>query len=484
MNELLQKLVYDPRAPLLFNSGVFLCFFLLYLLLAGFIKKRLALRNLLLIVFSLYFYYKSSGYFFLLMIAMSWFAFYMAAAIGKAESLSVRKLLLVSTNTLLLGALGYFKYTNFFLLEVLPPMGIHAAAQQIFLPLGISFFTFELIAYVTDVYRKDYQPESSFTDFMVYVSFFPHLVAGPIVRPHEFFYQIKLIQPSDAESNSKGIFLLCMGLIKKCLISDYISLNYVDRIFDNPVLYSGAENLMGVYGYTVQIFCDFSGYTDMAMGIALMMGFTLPDNFAAPYLSVSVTEFWRRWHITLSSWLRDYLYIPLGGNRKGKFRQYLHLLLTMLLGGLWHGASLKFIAWGGLHGLMLALEKATGKWFSFIPSRLASFLGWCITFHFVAACWVFFRAADFATAAKVFEQTLQHFSWKLVPELFSAYATVYAMVAAGLLLSLVPVRMSLRAQQVFSRAGLLGQTLILFVVCWAVLQASGSRVQPFIYFQF
>lgn len=484
MNTLFDHLLYQVGKPLLFQSGFFLFFFLVYLLFSAFINKSTALRNTLLTLFSLYFYYKSSGYFFLLMLAMCIFTFYMSAAISIYRHQRSGKWLLIATVLVLLGALGYYKYTNFFLLQVLPLFGFQATAVDVFLPLGISFFTFELIAYATDVYRGDHVPGKSIMQFFVYVSFFPHLVAGPIVRPHEFFPQLSVIhRPSDLE-NGKGIFLICLGLIKKCLVSDYISLNYVDRIFENPSLYTGMENLLGMYGYMVQIYCDFSGYTDMALGLALMMGFSLPDNFASPYLSFSLTDFWRRWHITLSSWLRDYLYIPLGGNRKGLFRQYINLMLTMLLGGLWHGASITFVVWGGMHGGMLAIERALNPLLKNIPAFIRKPFGWLITFHFVAACWVFFRAPGFAEAAAVFEGIFASFEPSVLPALLSAYAPVMAMMGLGLLLSLAPVSFVNRSREGFARLPLLLQVGVLTLLIWAVLQVSSSQVQPFIYFRF
>lgn len=484
MNTMLDYFLYQPGKPLLFQSGFFLFFFLVYLLLSAFIGKSTGLRNTLLTFFSLYFYYKSSGYFFLLMLAMCIFTFYMSAAIHIYRHNSGGKWLLAFTILVLLGALGYYKYTNFFLLQVLPLLGLHAPERDVFLPLGISFFTFELIAYATDVYRGDHTPGKSIMQFFVYVSFFPHLVAGPIVRPHEFFPQLSNIHRPSALENGKGIFLICLGLLKKCLVSDYISLNYVDRIFENPALYTGIENLLGMYGYMVQIYCDFSGYTDMALGIALMMGFSLPDNFAAPYLSFSLTDFWRRWHITLSSWLRDYLYIPLGGNRKGFFRQYLNLMLTMLLGGLWHGASITFVVWGGMHGGMLAIERALKPLLQHIPVAIRKPLGWIITFHFVAACWVFFRAPGFREAAAVFTGIFTAFHPTVLPALLSAFAPVFGLMALGLLLSLTPVSFVNRMQQGFARLPWLLQILVLTLLIWAVLQVSSSKVQPFIYFRF
>lgn len=213
------------------------------------------------------------------------------------------------------------------------------------------------MSYTIDVYRRQITPLGSLLDYAFYVSFFPQLVAGPIVRARDFIPQIRRPLFVSREMFGRGIFLIVSGLFKKAVISDYISVNFVERIFDNPTLYSGVENLMGVYGYALQIYCDFSGYSDMAIGIALLLGFHFNINFDSPYKSASITEFWRRWHISLSSWLRDYLYISLGGNRKGKIRQYANLIITMFLGGLWHGASWNFVLWGMMHGVALAAHK-------------------------------------------------------------------------------------------------------------------------------
>ena len=274
-----------------------------------------------------------------------------------------------------LGLLSYFKYsyflTGFFnslFGTTYQPVdylahwtnyltGSNLEIAHIILPVGISFYTFQSISYSVDIYRGLIKPVNRFLDFAFFVSFFPQLVAGPIVRATEFVPQIYKPYNLTRPEFNRAIFLILGGLIKKILISDYISSNFVDRVFASPGSYTGFENLMSVYGYTIQIYCDFSGYTDIAIGVALLLGFRLSINFDAPYISQNITEFWRRWHISLSTWLRDYLYISLGGNRKGKVRQYVNLFITMLLGGLWHGAHIKFLIWGALHGVALAIHK-------------------------------------------------------------------------------------------------------------------------------
>ena len=314
VQELLQ---YDPQAPLIFNSGLFLFLFVgfssIYLLL----RRTTTLRILYVILFSIYFYYKSSGIYFLLLVFVAVTDFLIGNAIVSSGKDKRRKKRLVALSVAInLGMLGYFKYTNF-LIDISNQLfgAGFLDFQNIFLPVGISFFVFQSMSYTIDIYRGEIKPLERWIDYMFYLSFFPQLVAGPIVRARDFIPQIRRPLMVTERMFGTGIGFIIIGLVKKAIISDYISLNFVDRIFDEPALYSGFECLMGIYGYALQIYCDFSGYSDMAIGIALLLGFRFPKNFDAPYKSATITEFWRRWHISLSSWLRDYLYISLGGNR-------------------------------------------------------------------------------------------------------------------------------------------------------------------------
>lgn len=374
--EILPYLTYDPGKPMLFNSKVFLIWFLAfyggYLLL----KRQTNWRLIYTLGFSLFFYYKSSGLYFVLLILSTLIDFTLGHYIHNASSKSRRRAYLILSLCANLGLLAYFKYTNFLIGSFNSVVGTNFAFQSIFLPVGISFFTFQTLSYSIDVYRGKLIPlteevtdmKSFFSrllDFSFFVSFFPQLVAGPIVRAADFIPQIRKPLQLSESNLGRALLLIAGGLFKKAVISDYISINFVDRVFENPALYSGFENLMAAYGYAIQIYCDFSGYSDMAIGLALIMGLRLPENFRLPYQSDSIRDFWRRWHISLSTWLRDYLYISLGGNRKGGLRTYANLMLTMLLGGLWHGASWVFVIWGGLHGLALAIDRAleqAGKW--------------------------------------------------------------------------------------------------------------------------
>ncbi|MFT6383721.1 MAG: D-alanyl-lipoteichoic acid acyltransferase DltB (MBOAT superfamily), partial [Bacteroidia bacterium] len=291
-----------------------------------------------------------------------------------------KKLYLMLSIASNIGLLAFFKYSYFFVDTINNLFGTELQAvnllaafangtfgasfdiHDIILPVGISFYTFQTLSYSIDVYRGKIKPCGNIFDFAFFVSFFPQLVAGPIVRASEFLPQIKRPYYLSSSGFGSAVFLIMGGLIKKVVISDYISINFVDRVFETPEMYSGFMNLMAVYGYSIQIYCDFSGYSDIAIGLAALLGFRLPINFNSPYKAQNITDFWRRWHISLSTWLRDYLYISLGGNRKSKIRTYFNLFITMLIGGLWHGAALKFIIWGALHGVALMVHKAWQKY--------------------------------------------------------------------------------------------------------------------------
>lgn len=270
------------------------------------------------------------------------------------------------------------------------------------------------------------------------------------------------------------------------IISDFISLNFVDRVFENPHMFSGIENLMAVYGYAIQIYCDFSGYTDIAIGLSLLMGFRIPINFNSPYKAHSLTDFWRRWHISLSSWLRDYLYISLGGNRKGTFRTYMNLLVTMLLGGLWHGANVKFIIWGALHGAGLVVNKLTDK---IGPKRTVVHIwqkiaGWIVTFHFVCFAWIFFRAESLETALSVISNIGTRLDLSLLPEIFFQYAETLAILFTGFAIHWLPTRWKEYYRGAFIKTSLPAKAFIIFISILIIYQFKTSELQPFIYFQF
>lgn len=486
--KLTDVLTYDSQQPMIFSSGLFLWLFLGFSLIYLLLQRKTTARLLFVSLFSYYFYYKSSGFYFFLLGIVTVSDFLLARWMYRTETSWKRKLIVCCSLCINLGLLCYFKYTNFFY-EMLAPLW-HGTYHplDIFLPVGISFFTFQSLSYTIDVYRKDLKPLSNLLDYVFYVSFFPQLVAGPIVRARDFIPQIRQPLYVSPEMFGQGVFFIVSGLFKKAVISDYISVNFVERIFDNPGLYSGLENLFGVYGYALQIYCDFSGYSDMAIGIALLLGFRFPINFNSPYKADSVTDFWHRWHISLSTWLRDYLYISLGGNRKGKIRTYLNLFLTMLLGGLWHGASWNFIVWGGLHGVALAVHKYVrsllGRAKNYRSTGWKRFFAVVLTFHFVCFCWIFFRNTTFEGSATMIRQIFTAFHPELAGQLFTGYWKVFLLMGVGYLLHACPDRWQEACSRGMIRLPLVGQALVLILLVYLVMQVKSSDIQPFIYFQF
>ena len=480
--------VYDPHSPMIFSSGIFLWLFAAFIVVYLLLQRRTTARLMFVTLFSYYFYYKSSGTYFFLLAVVTVSDFLLALLMDRTVTRWKRKLWVVVSLCVNLGLLCYFKYTNFLLECWASLTGGTFSMLDIFLPVGISFFTFQSLSYTIDVYRREIKPLTNLLDYAFYVSFFPQLVAGPIVRARDFIPQIRRPLFVSNEMLGRGIFLIVSGLFKKTVISDYISVNFVERIFDNPTLYSGVENLMGVYGYALQIYCDFSGYSDMAIGIALLLGFHFNINFDSPYKSASVTEFWRRWHISLSSWLRDYLYISLGGNRKGKVRQYVNLIITMFLGGLWHGASWNFVLWGVLHGVALAVHKfwmsLTGRKKGEQSHGIRRFFGVVVTFHFVCFCWIFFRNADFATSVDMLRQIFTVFRPQLLPQLLAGYWEVFALMGLGYVLHFLPDSWERACTKTVIRLPLLGKAVLMIALIYLVIQMKSSDIQPFIYFQF
>jgi D-alanyl-lipoteichoic acid acyltransferase DltB (MBOAT superfamily) len=392
--------------------------------------------------------------------------------------------------TFSLGILFHFKYTNFLYSIFCDLSNQPFKAFNLVLPVGISFFTFQSLSYTIDIYRGVITPVKRWIDFAFFVTFFPQLVAGPIVRAKDFIPQIYKKTFVTKEMFGMAVFLIASGLFKKAIISDYISINFVDRIFDNPGLYSGLEILIGIYGYAIQIYCDFSGYSDMAIGIALLMGFHFNINFNSPYKAINITEFWHRWHISLSTWLRDYLYISLGGNRKGKIRTYFNLMLTMVLGGLWHGASFRFILWGTIHGIALVIHKLFR---SIIPkkqtikrfTKTRNLIGIIVTFHLVVLAWIPFRADNMDTVFTLLNRLFTQFHGEvLFDSKFLGYTAVIGLIVLGYILHFVPESWEAKSKKAVTNMPLFVQALVITIVIVLVFQVKSSEVQPFIYFQF
>lgn len=382
-----------------------------------------------------------------------------------------------------LTVLGFFKYFNFFIDSLNPllnALNVNLSHLQIILPIGISFITFEVISYIADIYRGASTSAKTIWDFALLVAFFPHLVAGPILRSSQFLPEIQKRIDLKLANFSAGVQLFLLGLVRKVVIADRLAL-FVDTVFKDPADYSSITLWLAVFAYAIQIYCDFCGYSDMAIGVAKILGFDIPRNFNLPYLSRSVTEFWRRWHISLSNWLRDYLYIPLGGNRQGKVRQYCNLMMVMLLGGLWHGASWNFVIWGGLHGGALAVHKFYSDWVGRSRKPSSWFSQLCAgvsTFLFVCLTWIFFRSPNFS-ASMFMLQKLFHLS---DPAGMNWVSTTLTIAVPGLILSDY-ARNQLNQGVRLSLSSFRG-LFVFFFVLFGVLFLMPTNPTPFIYFQF
>lgn len=502
IDNLLGLFRYQQGSPMLFSTGLFLFLFLGFYIIYHALQNHRRTRIFYVALFSLYFYYKTSGFWFGLLLLTATSDFFIGRIIPKTKKSVHKKLWVLLSAFINMGMLIVFKYTNF-----LYEMGVvllHSISGvvgeplwgelvyqplDIFLPVGISFFTFQSLSYTIDAYRGKVEPVKSWMDYLFFVSFFPGLVAGPIVRARDFIPQMYKKPVLTHSHLGEALYLIICGLFKKCIISDYISVNFVDRIFDAPALYSGVENLLGVYGYALQIYCDFSGYSDMAIGIALLLGFRLNINFASPYQSATITEFWRRWHISLSSWLRDYLYVSMGGNRKGKCRTYLNLIITMLLGGLWHGAALRFVLWGAIHGVVLAVHKFLIKVFGFKATGAEMplwrrILGVVFTFHLVCFTWIFFRADSMSAATEMLTQIFTRFEPQIFFQFVLGYRTICLLMVIGFIIHFMPQKVDLFIQKKVTVMPLWGKAILLSIAIFLVIQMKSAEIVPFIYFQF
>ena len=483
-SNLLDQLKYNPEAPMLFSSGVFWIIFILFLPIYVALKNSRAKMVFFVIVFSLFFYYKSSGIFFLLIVATSLIDWLLSWAIFRSKSRGRRRLIMWLSIAVSLSVLGYFKYANFFLWNWNMMVKGNYQPLDIILPVGISFYTFQSISYVVDVYKRRITPTRKWTDYVFYLSFFPQLVAGPIVRADYFLPQLRKNLRPTPEMVWGGLWLIIVGIVKKALISDYIA-QFNDLIFEFPERYSGLESFMGLIGYPLQVYCDFSGYSDMAIGLALIMGFRLGINFDSPFQSRNIQDFWRRWHISLSSWLRDYIYIPLGGNRKGVIRTYVNNFITMIAAGLWHGAAWKFVIFGAVHGSGLAVHKACKPWLNKIPNNFTvSTVSWLLTMVFVAFTLAFFRAPSFDEAFLIIKNIFTDFEIRQLPQFFETRMAWCIMIIALIVMHMVPQRWADRVQDEFVRAPWLDKLLVFIVTVQLVIEFMSAEVQPFIYFQF
>jgi len=497
-------LLYNPEKPLLFTQTYFWIFYGTIFAIYSLLHPHTSLRNAFLFLVSVFYYWKSSGLFFLLLLFTICADHYFGKRIHTAKTLSVKKFYVFLSVTVSLSILVYFKYagfitdtvndlfsTDFRVFNFLAYFANNVTRSNfdigtIGLPVGISFFIFQTISYIIDIYKGKVEPVRNVLDYGFYVSFFPQLVAGPIVRASEFIPQIYKRYHLTIEEFGYATFLILGGLMKKMFIGDYLATNFIDRIFANPLSYTGFENLMALYGYSLQVYCDFSGYTDIAIGIALLLGFRLPKNFNSPYKADNVGNFWKRWHMSLSSWLKDYLYIPLGGNRKGKFRTNVNLMLTMLLGGLWHGASWQFVIWGGLNGVGLIIYKYWKKISPYENSKhwLVHLWKIFITFNFITFTRIWFRSESIAGTNQLIHQVWHNFNFKLAPEIVSNYKAIFIIMVAGYIIHWLPTGFKSWYRDWFINTPVLAKVVFTCLAVFAIYQVWSAKLQPFIYFQF
>ncbi|MBU2951695.1 MBOAT family protein [Tamlana agarivorans] len=552
MNRLYDIFTFSEDFPLIFTQVNFWIFFAVAYTLFGLFYKKIKQRNAYLFLISLFFYYKTSGLFIGILIFSTIVDFFIGRNIYKSENNKKRYALVTLSVIVNLTVLCYFKYAYFFtdslnmlfqtdyqVVNLLAEWGNsfndqnYFTVDKIILPVGISFYTFQTISYSVDIFRRKLKPLDSILDFGFYVSFFPQLVAGPIVRAENFVPQITAPTVLTKADFDKGSFMILKGLIKKMIFADFIAMHFLDRVFDSPEMFSGFANVMAMFGYTLQIYGDFSGYTDIAIGLALLMGFKLPVNFNSPYKAINTGDFWRRWHISLSTWLRDYLYIPLGGNRKGSIGSYIilsiiilgvlyayqnlivvfttlgvclvifiaaqynkkvenyintniNLMLTMLIGGLWHGASWKFVIWGGLNGLGIVVYKF---WRKISPYEkynhwVARWWKILVTLIFITFTRIYFRGESMEHIAKWYNQVAYHMDMHYAWDILVNYKAVFIVMGIGYITHWLPNTTKTQIENLYANSPIYlkaAASVVVGIICY---QAFSTDFQPFIYFQF
>ncbi|GAA0725624.1 MBOAT family protein [Aquimarina litoralis] len=552
MNRLVDIFSFSEDFPLIFTQADFWIFFAVIYFLYAIIYSKKNLRSAYLFAISLLFYYKTSGLFIGILLFSTVNDFFLGKAIYHSKSIIVKKLLVAVSVIINLSTLCYFKYAYFFTesyntlfntdYEVINYLAQFAnswanadyfTVDTIILPVGISFYTFQTISYSVDIYRKQIEPLKSIIDFGFFVSFFPQLVAGPIVRAADFVPQIRKEISITKEEFGNATFMILKGLIKKMLFADFIAMNFMDRVFDVPDMFSGFTNIMAMIGYSLQIYGDFSGYTDIAIGLALLMGYKLPVNFNSPYKAIHCGDFWRRWHISLSSWLKDYLYIPIGGNRNGSifsyvfiivftflgafafadfgvaiistafigflliitvfsskvawhFNRNVNIMITMLVGGLWHGASWKFVIWGGLNGIGIVTYKYWRKISPYENSTAWYALLWriALTFAFITFTRIYFRGNSMDHIDRFYQAVMTNMDWGNALAVLWEYRLVFIVMLIGYITHWLPYKTKDWILDQFVKSNIVIKGLIATIVAIICYQTYAADFQPFIYFQF
>lgn len=492
MSDFFNTLLYNKNHLLLYHSVLFFILFSVFYLFYVIAFKSIKTRNIILLLFSLYFYYKLGGLaiFVLLFVATS--DYLIGRWMFANSKQHNKKLLLLLSIFINLGLLIYFKYTNF-LIESWAGMSGSGdlPVYNIIVPIGISYFIFKTLTYTIGIYREEIQvPEKNYFNYILYVSFFPNILAGPISRASDLLVQFRENISLDEKHVGQGFFLIICGAVKKIFIADFLAGNFVDRVFDAPEYFSGFESFMASYGYTVQLYFDFSGYTDIVIGIACLLGFSVLPNFNKPFSAVNITDFWRRWHLTLSSWLRDYLYTPLSLNFRGmqNFGAFLAILITFVICGFWHGASLTFIIWGAVHGLAMGWDIITHKLRARIRKRsnprIYRFVSILITFHFLCFSFILFRSQNIASALTMYEKIFTSLDFGLASQWVGLYIYPFLILIAGLLLHYTPMKWNNGLLNTFTRLHWSLKAVVVAVSFIIIYQVFSAASQPFIYLEF
>ena len=546
-------LTFDENHPLIFTQLDFWIFFLLVIAIFSYIHKFKLTRSIFLFVASLFFYFKTSGLLVLLLFSSIVINYFIGKGVWNSVSILKKKAFVTLSVLFNILTLGYFKYAYFFtesfnemfhtqyeIFNVFAQIGNSVLGQGSFvdiivLPVGVSFFTFQSISYVVDIYRKEVKPVKNFFDYAFFVSFFPQLVAGPIVRARDFIPQIRQPYQLNHTDFSWAIIQIVKGFIKKVVLADYIAIHFIDKVADAPEAFPGFISILAMWGYSLQIYGDFSGYTDIAIGISRLMGFKLLENFNSPYKAISVADFWRRWHKSLGSWLRDYLYIPLGGNRSGGigtyiatmviliflifitqwywllfiylglmiiyigvsllfpgFKRYVHrdlnLIITMVIGGLWHGASENFVIWGAMNGAALIIYNHWRKISPYENSTTLFTRFWriLITFNFITFTRIWFRLEDDGAPANMLTQIWYHFDLNsdTFNTLMTGFDTALYVMIFGYILHWLPSKVKEFGERKFTALPMVLQSAVVAIILIIIYQAFSDTFKPFVYFQF
>ena len=553
MNRLQELFSFQQQESLLFTRLDFWIFFLMVMLVFVFIHKKYLLRSIFLTAVSLFFYFKTSGNFVLLLGTMLLLNYFLGLLVDRAQKIGFQRLWLTIGVALNLSGLAYFKYAYFFTEAFNAQFGTDfnvvnqfavwgnelfgkgSFVDKILIPIGVSFFTFHNISYLVDIARKEIQAAKSFFDYALYVTYFPHLIAGPIVRARDFLPQVNAPYQLSKYDFSWSLWMIGKGLLKKLIFADYIAVQFIDKVLDAPETYPGFVGLIAMFAYSLQIYADFSGYTDMAIGVSKLMGFTLLENFNSPYKALSVGDFWRRWHKSLSSWLRDYLYIPLGGNQKGSVGTYimtavilgflyfitgwlelfyiyggltllylllwqlyapfrkvavrdLNLLITMVIGGLWHGASQNFVVWGAMNGIALVFYNYWKKISPYEKSTLWLIRAWRIllTLSFITFTRVWFRLPEADQPLIYLTHLTQHFDWSLSTWfiVWNTYQVVFYLLILGFITHWLPQQWKDATVQFYAKWPMPLQALSFALAVFILFQAVSDSFKAFVYFQF